>query len=34
MRITTKEDAHQKSAEQADRGGDTAAEKTKEGEIK
>jgi hypothetical protein len=34
MHITTKEDIHQKSTEQVDRGEDTAAGITKEGEIR
>jgi hypothetical protein len=32
--MTTKEDVHQKPTEQVDRGEDTAAEITKEGEIR
>jgi hypothetical protein len=32
--IITKEDVHQKSTEQVDRGDDTAARITKEGEIR
>jgi hypothetical protein len=32
--ITTKEDIHQKSIEQVDRGDDTAAGITKEGEVR
>jgi hypothetical protein len=34
MHITTKVGVHQKSTEQVDRGEDTAAEITKEGEIR
>jgi hypothetical protein len=34
MHITTREDVHQKSAEQVDRGGDTAAGIAKEGELR
>jgi hypothetical protein len=34
MHITTKEDVHQKSIEQADRGEDTAAGITKEGGVR
>jgi hypothetical protein len=34
MHITIKEDVHQKPIEQADRGEDTAAKITKEGEIR
>jgi hypothetical protein len=34
MHITTKEDVHQKSTEQVDKEDDTAAEITKEGEVR
>jgi hypothetical protein len=34
MHITTKEDAHQNSIEQVDRGENTAAEITTQGEIR
>jgi hypothetical protein len=34
MRITIKEDVHQKSTEQVDRGDDTIAGITKEGEFR
>jgi hypothetical protein len=34
MHITIREDVHQKATEQVDRGEDTAAEITKEGEIR